>query len=141
MGFGCSSRCAARNPTLTLNPTPTLTPDPDPTPSQVLSTLRSRLQEALAQRPLSFREFKRAVARAEHGCSDTRSSHSHDTPRGPPAAHADPRDLTALLGGLQAAGAAGTAGIAATAAGGLEAFKSISSSIGDFSSSLFKPGR
>lgn len=92
----------------------------------MLATLRNRLQEALAQRPLSFREFKRAVARAEHGCSDTRSSHSHDTPRGP-AARADPRDLSALLGGLQA--------------GGLEAFKSLSSTVGDWSTSLFIPGR
>ena len=86
----------------------------------MLGTLRSRLQEALAQRPLSFREFKRAVARAEHGCSDTRSSHSHDTPG--PAAQAEQRDLSALLGEALPRG--------------LEAFKTLSSSIGDWSTGM-----
>ena len=103
-----------------------ISPHPQPHPRQVLATLRGRLQEALAHRPLSFTEFKRAVARAEHGCSDTRSSHSLDTPRGP-AAQPDPRDLSALLDGLQA--------------GGLEALKSLSSTIGDWSTSLLVPGR
>ena len=48
----------------------------------VVAVLRSKLQEALAQRPLSFREFKRLVAQADgggDGTSDTRSSHSHET--------------------------------------------------------------
>ena len=49
----------------------------------VVAVLRSKLQEALAQRPLSFREFKRLVAQADGGgdggTSDTRSSHSHET--------------------------------------------------------------
>ena len=71
----------------------------------VVAVLRSKLQEALAQRPLSFREFKRLVAQADgDGTSDTRSSHSHDTGTaggdGEGGGAAAERDLSRLLGDL-----------------------------------------
>ena len=87
----------------------------------VLAVLRTRIQEALAQRPLSFREFKRCVSRGAENPSDTRSSHSHDAP-GVTAPHVDAEGLAQLLGGALPRG--------------LEAVKSLGSSVADWSSTV-----
>lgn len=73
----------------------------------VVAVLRTRLQEALAQRPLSFREFKgffRTATTAGDATSDTRSSHSHDLLRedDAPAEHELSRLLSAIPRGLEA---------------------------------------
>ena len=93
----------------------------------VLAVLRTRIQEALAQRPLSFREFKRCVSRGAENPSDTRSSHSHDAP-GATAPHVDAEGLAQLLGGALPRG--------------LEAVKSLGSSVADWSSTVLggRPG-